>query len=302
MALQIIITIFLIVSITFFIAHLIPGSPFFSFGKTPSSIVTDNISSNVGLNENIFVQYWEFLKNLFCFDLGSSLIYSGVSVYKIVFNAVFSSVQIGFFSVIFSILSVVLMTMATGKLRKYRVVNSIIGIIGTTIPTFVFAVLFQWLICVVLKITTPFWDHSFVSSLPAICSLSIYPTAYLTSILSNSIDDEMSKLYCKLFLLRGKSNGQVLLKNALPNALPSIIGAAIPLFINTLMGSFVVEKFFAINGLGWYFISSITNRDYPLVLGLTFFYSAFFVCVTVIADTWLNFYVKKFNSSNGVEH
>lgn len=282
--LQLVITMFFVMSITFFIAHLIPGSPFYSSGKGTSNIVTETLTQNTGLGDNVFTQYIRFLKELFTFNFGDSLIHSGVEVKTIVFNALGASLQVGVTAVILSLISVTLITQLISFLKQNKYINVVLGVIGTTIPTFVFSILFQWLFCLVLRIAPPFWDKTFLGSLPAVFSLSIYPTCYMVMILSDAISDELDKLYCKLLLLRGKRKTAIVRQHALPNAIPSIIGAAVPLYTNILMGSFIVEKVFAISGIGWYFIESITNRDYPTILGLTFFFSLFFIVVTITTD------------------
>lgn len=280
-----IVTLFLVTTMTFFLMFLVPGGPFLA-EKAPSAQTIQALERKYGLDQPVGVQYINYLKRLIQLDLGTSLKQRGREVNSIIEDGFPISARIGAIAVLVAIcVGVPLGSIAA--LNRGKLLDNIIMFISTTgiaVPGFVVATVLMYFFGVTLQILPTFGLDSPLHYILPVIALSFYPTAYISRLMRSSMLDVLGQDYMRTARAKGLSQFKSLFKHALRNALLPVITYLGPLLAYILTGSFVVEKIFTIPGLGSYFISSITNRDYPLIMGTTIFLAFLIIMMNVIVD------------------
>lgn len=275
------ITLFLIVTFTFFLMKLIPGDPFQDEKALPKEIY-DSIREHYHLNDSIYTQYKTFIKNLMHGDLGPSLKYQGRTINRIIKEGFPISLILGLealclalgFGILFGSLA------AIKKNRWLQNSLFVFIIVGVSLPNFACATLLQYILAVkwnILPIAR--WGTFFHTILPSL-SLAVMPATFIARLLKSKMEEVLSQDYIKTAKSKGLSDGQIIFRHVLKNSFLPILAYLGQLSVNILVGSFVIEKIFSIPGLGQWFVKSILNRDYTVILGLTIFYS--FLMLTII--------------------
>lgn len=280
-----IITLWVVVTITFTLSRIIPGGPFDQEKDTPPE-VRKNLEERYKLNEPIYVQYGDYLKNLVQLDLGPSFKQRGVSVNEIIGRGFPVSAKLGGVAVCVALVcGLVLGIIAALKQGRWPDrLTMFISTLGVTIPGFVLATLFIYFFAEKLRwfpvygLDTP---RHFV--LPAI-ALAGYSMAFISRLVRSSLLDVVRQDYIRTAKAKGLPDGVVIIKHALKNAMMPVVTYLGPLVAGILTGSFVIERIFTINGLGRAFVDSIGNRDYTAILGVTVFYSLFLIACNLIVD------------------
>ncbi len=280
-----VVTLFLVSTMTFFLMFLVPGGPFLSEkALTPQTL--QSLESKYGLDKPVFIQYLNYMKRLAQGDLGTSLKQRGREVNDIIVTGFPVSARLGIIAVVIALFLGITMG-SIAAVKRGKIVDNIIMVIATfgiAVPGFVVATIMLFLFGVRLKIlptiglTTPF--HYIM---PAI-ALSFYPTAYISRLMRSSMLDVLGQDYLRTARAKGLSWFVSLFKHALRNAILPIVTYLGPLMAYILTGSFVVERIFNIPGLGSKFISSITDRDYPLIMGTTIFLAFLIITMNVVVD------------------
>jgi oligopeptide transport system permease protein len=279
-----IVTVFLVITITFFIMHSIPGGPFLS-EKSPSPEVTAALKAKYGLDKPVMVQFGEYLQGVAKFDFGPSIKQRGKQVSDIILEGFAVSAKLGLSASIIAIISgLVLGSLAAVFHNKF--VDKAIMIISTAfvaMPSFIVASFFLLIFCVQLNIFPANGDSPGGLFLP-ILSLSLYPMSYITRLTRSSMLDVLGQDYIRTARAKGVSPFKVLFKHSLRNAVTPVITYAGPMIAFIVTGSLVVEKIFAVPGLGKYFVTSIINRDYTLIMGTTIFLAVLIIVMMLISD------------------
>ncbi len=280
-----VVTLFLVSTMTFFLMFLVPGGPFLSEkALTPQTL--QSLESKYGLDKPVFIQYLNYMKRLAQGDLGTSLKQRGREVNDIIITGFPVSARLGVIAVVIALFLGITMG-SVAAVKRGKIVDNIIMVIATfgiAVPGFVVATIMLFLFGVRLKIlptiglTTPF--HYIM---PAI-ALSFYPTAYISRLMRSSMLDVLGQDYMRTARAKGLSWFVSLFKHALRNAILPVVTYLGPLMAYILTGSFVVERIFNIPGLGSKFISSITDRDYPLIMGTTIFLAFLIITMNVVVD------------------
>lgn len=280
-----VITLWLIITITFVLMHAIPGGPFTRERALPASIKA-NIEERYHLNDPLWKQYRDYLGNLTKGDLGPSYKYPGVTVNKIIADGFPVSVQLGLVSLAIMLL-IGIPAGVISALKRNRWPDHLamlLTTLGIALPNFVLATLLIYIVGVKLGwLPTSRWISWKSVILPAI-ALSGYFTAYIARMTRASMIEVLQQDYIRTARAKGLPEGIVVYKHALKNALIPVITYLGPIAAGVLTGSFVVEKIFAIPGLGHHFVASIGNRDYTTILGVTIFYAALLVAMNLIVD------------------
>lgn len=279
------ITLWVVVTLTFALSHAIPGGPFDSDKETPPE-VRRNLEERYKLNEPIYVQYGDYLKNLLKLDLGPSFKQKGVSINEIINRGFPVSARLGVAAVTLALIAGLLLgIIAALKQGKWPDrVTMFISTLGVTIPAFVLATLFIYFFAEklgwfpVYGLDTP---RHYV--LPAI-ALGGYSMAFISRLVRSSLLDVVRQDYIRTAKAKGLSETSVIIKHALKNAMLPVVTYLGPLVAGVLTGSFVIERIFTIPGLGRSFVDSIGNRDYTAILGVTVFYSLFLIVCNLIVD------------------
>ena len=281
------ITMFVIASATFFLMHSIPGDPLSYMARNLPEQTRQNYYAKYGLDKSVFEQYIIFMKNLITKgDLGESLRYPGRSVMDtILTNSKVSVVPGGLALVTGLVIGIVLGIVAALHKNKWPDnVVMFIAIIGITVPVFVLASLFQYVFAVKLQVLpTQGWGKPKDVILPMVVMSFGTIATYARYVRSNMLD-VMGQDYILTAEAKGVSKFNVIKNHIMRNAfLPcvTLLGGQIS---GIFTGSFVVEKIFGIPGIGFYYISSINDRDYTMIIGTTIFAAGLFILAQLIID------------------
>ena len=280
------ITLFIIVTVTFFMIHSMPGDPLAYLAKNLPEKTRDNFYAKYGLDKPKSEQYVIFMKNLLKGDLGESIRYPGRSVSDTIkTNSLVSGATGGPALVIGFVLGIILgIIAALNRNRWPDYIVMFLAILGTTIPVFVLASLLQYIFSVKLNVlpTTGWgtWKHAVLP----ITALSFGVVSTYARYMKSSVLEVASQDYILTAEAKGVSRFKVVTNHIVRNAILPCITILGPRVAAIFTGSFVVEKIFAIPGLGFYYVNSINDRDYTMVLGTTVFFAALFVLVQLIVD------------------
>ncbi|HCS94056.1 MAG: oligopeptide ABC transporter permease [Bavariicoccus seileri] len=280
-----IITLFLIATITFFLMKLLPGSPYANEEKlTDAQIALMN--QKYGLDKPVFVQYLIYLKGLLVFDLGQSFQFNA-PVSRLIGSRIGVSFQIGIQAMIVgTIFGTFLGIIAAMKQNTWvDTVATFVAILGRSIPSFVFAVLLQLLFGVIFPILPiALWNQGFVSSILPTIALAISPLADSARFVRTEMVDVLNSDYIELARAKGLSRWEVAYKHGIRNAIIPLVTILGPMLVGLMTGSMVVENIFALPGIGEQFVKSIMQNDYPTIMGVTMLYSFMLVVVILVVD------------------
>lgn len=279
-------TLWLIVTLTFILMHSIPGDPFSQDGKKYPEPILKNLRAKYHLDEPLPVQYVLYLKNLLMLDLGPSIKSDTRTVNDVIADGFPVSFQLGLAAVTLALVVGILLGVLAALRHGSWLDNAAtaVAVLGISVPSFVMAPLLQkyfglkWKLLPVAQWGT--FEHMI---LPAV-ALSLGPLAVIARFTRSSMLDVLGQDYIRTAKAKGLSMPATVFRHALRNALMPVITYFGPLLAGILTGTFVIEKIFAIPGLGKYFVESIVNRDYPMIMGTTIFYSAILVVMMLLVD------------------
>ncbi|MEH7442818.1 oligopeptide ABC transporter permease [Bacillus sp. JJ1122] len=278
-------TLFIIASLTFFLMKIIPGTPFASAAKLPPAQL-QIMKAKYGLDQPVPVQYAKYIGNLLQGDLGISFQFNNTPVTDLMIKRLGPSAQLGFQAmVVGTIIGLVLGIFAAIRQNSWVDYGStFLAVLGKSIPNFVFAGLLQYFIGVKLGwFPVLFWKGPEYTVLPTI-ALSMFPIAIAARFMRTEMIEVMGSDYIMLAKAKGASFFEIAFKHAMRNALIPLVTVLGPLAISMMTGSLVVEKIFAIPGLGEQFVKSITVNDYPVIMGTTILFAALFVIIILVVD------------------
>ena len=280
-----ILTVFIVATLTFFLMNAVPGGPY-EAEKAISPQARAALEATFGLDQPLFKQYLTYMKNILHGDFGPSLKQRGREVIDIIMSKFPVSAKIGGIAVMVAMLVGIpvgcIAALNRGKFSDSAII--VIATIGIAVPSFVVCSLSMYFFGVKLKwlptvgLTT--WKHYIMP----VFALSFYPTAYIVRLMRSSMLDVLGQDYMRTAKAKGVSWFVSLFKHALRNAILPIITYVGPMTAYTLTGSFIVEKVFTIPGLGGEFVSSITNRDYMMIMGTTIILATLMVFINFLVD------------------
>jgi oligopeptide transport system permease protein len=281
------VTIWIIITITFLMMHAIPGDPLATQGRKLPPQQRKNLEAKYGLDKPLYTQYYMFMKGLVTrFDLGESYTYPGMTVNSLIKDKAPVSGIIGgaglFFGVVIGIMLGIIAAFKKGTTADYVVM--IIAIIGIALPSFVLAALLQYVFTVKFRIfPTTGWGSFKNVVLPAL-SLGFVDVAIFARFMRSSCIEVINQDYILTANAKGISKLSVVLKHILRNAMMPIVTMLGPSIAFIFTGTFVIESIFSIPGIGRYFVSSISSRDFPVVLGTTIFVAILFIVSVFVVD------------------
>lgn len=280
------ITIWVVITLTFFLMHQIPGGPFDAEKKLPAQVKA-NLEAKFGLNKPLGEQYTTYLKSVVLHgDLGPSLRYEGKSVNDVISYSFPASAKLGLCAIAFALILGTYMgiTAALHQGKWQDNLCMVISTFGVTVPSFVMATFFIYFFAVKLGwFPAVGFDGPENLVLPGL-ALGGYAMAFIARLSRSSLLEVIRQDYIKVAKAKGLSNRKIIYKHALKNSLIPIVTYLGPLLAGVLTGSFVIESLFGIPGLGREFVQSIGNRDYTTTLGVTVFFSTFLVLCNLIVD------------------
>ncbi|NLN49310.1 MAG: ABC transporter permease [Clostridiales bacterium] len=280
-----IITLWVIITVTFFLMHSIPGNPFRKEGKMPAAVYA-NLLKKYGLDKPLPEQYLIYLKNLLKGDFGDSMKSKVETVNDMIKRGFPISAYLGlealFIALIFGPALGALAALYQNKIPDY--ISMIIAIVGISVPSFIMGtVLIQFVAKKVAWLPIGGWGEFRHTLLPAF-ALSLMPLAYIARLMRSSMLEVLGQDYIRTAKSKGITKWEVILKHAVRNAILPIVSVLGTLISNLLVGSFVIEKIFGIPGLGKFFVQSINNRDYTLIMGTTIFYAIILIFLLLFVD------------------
>lgn len=282
----------IITTATFVLMHSVPGGPFTAEKNLPESVLK-NINERYHLNDPLWKQYADYLGNVARGDLGPSFKYEARTVNDIIAESFPVSAELGTIAVLIAlILGIPAGIIAALRQNRWPDYLAMFGAtIGISVPNFILATLFIYLFALKLELfPVAMWDGPEYAVLPAL-ALAAFPTAFVARLMRSSMLEVMSQDFIKTARAKGLPGYTVIYRHALKNAVMPVVTYLGPLIAAIFTGSFVVETIFAIPGLGRYFVTSIYNRDYTVILGVTIFYSAMLVLLNFLVDiayAWLD--------------
>ena len=281
-----VVTLLALATITFFLMHIIPGSPFAGETSKLPAAVKEKLIAKYGLDKPLVVQYVTYLRNAIHGDFGTSLNRKGREVMDIIMGGIRPTASLGLVAFVIAMTVGILLGTISAFSRQRWVSGmvAVISTIGVSVPSFliallmmlVFGVLLGWLPIVGLSS----WRHYIMPGI----ALSLAPIAMIARLVRSSLLEVMRQDYMVLARSKGTPELQVITRHALKNALIPVITYAGPLIATLLTGSFVIETLFSIPGIGAEFVTSVSNRDYTLIMALTIFYGAFIIVANIVTD------------------
>ena len=297
-----IITLFLIATITFFLMKLLPGSPYAN-EENLTDAQLQIMNAKYGLDKPVWMQYLIYLGGLVRLDLGMSFQYNS-TVLNLLSSRVGPSFQIGLQALIFGMGMGTLLGLVAA-MKQNTIVDTgatFFAIIGRSVPSFVFAVVLQLVFGVIFPILPiALWNQGFISSILPTLALSISPVADSARFIRTEMVEVLQSDYMELALAKGLSRMEVVMKHGVRNALIPLVTIAGPMLVGLMTGSMVIENIFAIPGIGEQFVKSILTNDYPTIMGVTMMYSFLLVVTILIVDLLYGFIDPRIRLTQGGE-
>lgn len=279
------ITLFIVVSITFFLMQYLPGTPF----TNPEKLSVEQLevmNEKYGLNKPVAIQYLNYLGDLARGDLGISYQYEGRSVNEILGERIGPSVFIGSQALIFgAIVGLLLGIISALKHNSFLDYGSVtIAVLGMSIPSFVFAALLQYYVGVKLGwLPAALWEGYENTIMPSL-ALSVTVIATVARFIRTEMLEVLGQDYIVTARAKGLSEKAVVFKHIIRNAIIPVVTMLGPLAVAIMTGTLVIEKIFTVPGLGEQFTKSILVNDYSVIMGVTLMYSALFITIVFIVD------------------
>ncbi|OZS77392.1 peptide ABC transporter permease [Tetzosporium hominis] len=278
-------TILIIATLTFVLMHSIPGSPF-NEERTTNEAIQQNLERFYKLDQPLPVQYAYYLKSIVTFDFGPSIKKPNESVNELLARGFPISFELGMTTILVAVISGILLG-TFAALRHNGVIDyaaMTFAVFGISIPNFVLATLLIQKLAVDWNILPPAtWSSPLHMILP-VAALATGPMAIIARLTRSSMLEVLTQDYIKMARAKGLSPFRIIARHALRNALMPVVTIMGTMLAGILTGTFVIEKIFAIPGMGKYFVESINNRDYPVIMGTTVFYSSFLVFMLFLVD------------------
>lgn len=283
--LYMIITLFIVISVTFFLMKLIPGTPFNNWEKL-SPDQRQILLVKYGFDQPVPVQYLHYMVNMLKGDLGISFQFGNTPVTDLISERIGPSAILGAQAMIIgALVGIILGVVAALRQNTWMDYGAtFIAVMGKSIPNFIFAGLLQYYVAVKLGwLPVMFWNGPTYTILPTI-ALAMFPISIAARFMRTEMVDVLGSDYIILAKAKGASYWQISIKHALRNALIPVITVMGPLAVSLMTGSLVVEHIFAIPGIGDQFVKSIMVNDYPVIMGTSILFAALFVGIILVVD------------------
>ena len=280
-----VLTVWIVLTITFFVMHFVPGGPFAS-EKAITPAAQAALEAKYGLDKPLMEQYWTYLVDAFTkFDFGPSLKQRGRMVIEVIKDGLKTSAKLGIIAAAWAtIVGVVLGAMAA--LRRNTILDRVVMVISTafvSMPSFIMGSLLLLFFSVKLGLVPANGETAKGLILPVI-TLGLSPMANIIRLTRSSMLDVLGQDYIRTARAKGVAPAKIIFGHALKNALIPVITYIGPMLAYIVTGSLVVEQIFAVPGIGRAFVQSIINRDYPLIMGTTIVLASLIVIMNLISD------------------
>lgn len=285
-----VLTLFVLITLTFFMMRMLPGDPFLG-DKTVTGTALENMKAKYGLDKPVIVQYFMYIGNVCRGDLGTSITYSK-PVRDIINEAFVVSADLGIRALLFAVIFGVLLGMVAAVKRGsgWDTFSMFVAMIGVSVPSFIMGALLQYFLALQLRkvfgvtiFPVQGWGTFSRTLLPSF-ALGLSSLATVSRLMRTSMLDVLSQDYIKTAKAKGLSGTQILWRHTVRNAIMPVLTILGPTVASVLTGTFVIESIFNIPGLGKYFVMSIKDLDYTMISGTTIFYGGLLVVCTLVVD------------------
>ncbi|MBQ8239114.1 MAG: ABC transporter permease [Oscillospiraceae bacterium] len=280
-----VLTVWVVITVTFFVMRAVPGGPFLG-EKAISEAATAALEAKYGLDKPVPEQYFTYLKDIVTrFDFGPSLKLRGRQVIDVITESMGVSIKLGLTAASIALVCGVVLG-AVAALRRNKVIDKVIMVITTaciSMPSFIMGTLLLLVFAQMLGLVPANGETAEGLILPII-TLSLSPMANITRLTRSSMLDVLGQDYIRTARAKGVSQLKIIFGHALKNSLIPVITYFGPMLAYIVTGSLVVEQIFAVPGIGRYFVSSITGRDYPLIMGTTIVLATLIVIMNLVSD------------------
>ncbi|MBA4097962.1 MAG: oligopeptide transporter permease [Rhodospirillum sp.] len=279
-------TLFALIVISFFIMRVAPGGPFSSYRRLTEAVLA-NMNRAYHLDEPLWKQFGRYLWGLAHFDFGPSMKYMDYSVTELIVQGLPVSIEIGLSAMVLATIAGLALGIA-GALRRNGVTDLTAGVIamtGIAVPTFVIGPLLQIVFGLQLNwLPIAGWDGSFAAKVLPVFVLALPNIAYISRLTRGSMIESLRTNYVRTARAKGIGARRVIWKHAMTGAMLPVIAYLGPATAITVTGSVVIEQIFGIPGIGRYFVEGASNRDYPLVMGVTIIYGGIVILANIVTD------------------
>ena len=279
-----IVTMFFLITITFWLTRLMPGSPFSTDNISPSVLAA--LEANYGLDKPIDQQFVVYLQSLLQGNLGVSYTRTGVTVNDLIAQGFPVTLKLGLISfaialVIGTVIGIWMSTTKSSAVKGWLITGSTLFI---SIPGFVLAIVLLMVFGQGLKVLPVLFDGSFLSYIMPVLALAVYPIAQISRLVHASYTEAMNQDYVVMARAKGLGKRRIQFLHILKNAMLPLITVCGPMVAFQITGSFVVESIFTIPGIGEEFVNSVNSRDYTVIMGLTIFLGGVIIIANLISD------------------
>jgi len=280
------ITLWFVVTITFFLMHSIPGGPFDLNEKALPPQVLEALNEKYHLNDPLYKQYFDYLKGVATFELGPSFSRPGITVNQLIEQGFPVSARLGGLAALVVIgVGVPVGIISALKQNQWQdYVVTIFATLGVAVPGFVLGTLIVYVFSARLDMLPAYGLDTWKHYIGPVVTLSGFSLAFVSRLTRSSLLEVMQQDYIRTARAKGLPELTVIFKHALKNSLIPVITYMGPMIAAIMTGSFVTEKIFAVPGMGRHFVESVGNRDYTVLLGTTIFYAAFAIFMIFLVD------------------
>ena len=282
------ITLAVIVFILFLLLQFMPGTPFNDEKLTAQSL--EIMRARYGLDDPFLSRLWLYFKNIITkFDFGISLsIQKNWNVSDLVLPRLGISVRIGLQALALGVFNGIILGVLSASKRNswLDTLATLLAILVVSIPSYVFALTLSYFLGYKIQIFSIIYNHKepFMSSILPTIALSMFIMAQTTRFLRTELIEVLGSDYIKLVEAKGVSKFKVIYRHGLRNALISVVTILGPLTVNLLTGSLVVEKVYAVPGIGSMLVNGILTNDYNVIMMIAFIYSALYIAMSLLVD------------------
>lgn len=295
------VTLFIIITVTFFLMKLLPGTPFANEDQL-TAVQIEVLNAKYGLNQPVHVQYWQYLTNVLRGDFGVSFQFNNTPVTQLILDRAGPSMQLGLQAMVLGVGLGTLLGAVSAVHQNTWIdrFTSVFAIAGRSVPNFVFAVLLQFVFAVSLSwFPIAFWKDGFMSTVLPTVALAISPMADAARFVRTEMIEVLNSDYIELAKAKGFSKVYVIMRHALRNAIIPLLSIIGPMTAGLMTGSLVIENIFSIPGIGEQFTKSIIVNDFPTIMGVTILYSALLVVMILISDIVIGLIDPRLNMMGG---
>lgn len=284
-AIMSLITAFLVATLTFFVMNMVPGGPFLS-EKAVTPQAQAAMEAKYGLDKPLFQQYTTYMTGISKGDFGLSIKKRGRTVSQIIGTKFPVSAKVGGLALILAVCTGIPLG-AVAAFNRGKFIDNLLVVLSTAgiaIPSFLSSTILIFIFTTKLKWLPSLGLKDAQSYIMPVVALALYPTFYMARLMRSSMLDVMGQDYMRTAKAKGVTTFKAIFKHALRNAILPVITYLGPLLAALMTGSFIIEKIFNIPGLGSEFVSSITSRDYPMIMGTTIFLAVFIIIMNLFVD------------------